>query len=73
MSIIFELLSTTYNILFAQKPIQEMGNRQYIIIRFIHGQGEKNQSKTKKSMTTWITLENSKSRINNYIFNYAIR
>ncbi len=49
MSVIFELLSITYNILFAQKSIQEMGNRQYINIRFIHGhgQGKKNQSKTK--------------------------
>ncbi len=49
MFVIFELLSTTCNILFAQKSIQEMGNRQYISIRFIHGhgQGEKNQSTTK--------------------------
>jgi hypothetical protein len=59
--------------LFAQKSIQGMGDRQYINIRFIHGQGKKNQSKTKKSMTTWITLKNSKSRIRNYIFNYEIR
>jgi uncharacterized alpha/beta hydrolase family protein len=72
MFIIFELLSTTYNILFTQKSIQEMGNRQYISIRFIHGQGGKNQSK--KIIHDHLDyIGKFQIKIRNHIFNYAIR